>query len=323
MSRPARALPDELGDAFAVHAALERGVSAARLRSVGLERPFHGVRMLPETPHVLAAFNHDSTQRAAIERKAKAFEQVMSAGWFFAGSTAAVLFGAPVVHCDELVVAAIHPADAPRRRGVRAIKVSKHLVAVSKCAGMRVSSPASTWAMLGAELTVRQLVAVGDMLVRVPRTRQGFLMLNHELATVDQLQAALDAGRRIGASRLRQALEQIRVGCASPLETDYRLDAAAAGLPEPELDVEIFDRRGRRIGITEFVYREFGTLVEVEGDHHRTDRKQWNRDIEKYSAYVAEGWEVVRLTSAHIRGPHPRATAIVRDALTRHGWVAT
>ena len=84
--------------------------------------------------------------------------------------------------------------------------------------------------------------------------------------------------------------------------------------------MEIRDTAGSLCGITEIVYPEYRTLVEIEGDHHRTDQKQWDRDIEKYATYVAEGWEVVRLTSRHIRGPHPRAVAIVRDVLKRRGW---
>ncbi|GEK86275.1 hypothetical protein GCM10007198_04050 [Microbacterium aerolatum] len=74
------------------------------------------------------------------------------------------------------------------------------------------------------------------------------------------------------------------------------------------------------MGISEFVYREYRVVVEVEGDHHRTERTQWNRDIEKYHAYAEAGIEVVRLTSKHIRGRHPTAVEIVRAALHRHGW---
>ena len=73
-----------------------------------------------------------------------------------------------------------------------------------------------------------------------------------------------------------------------------------------------------RIGITEFVYRRQRVVVEVEGDHHRTSRAQWNRDIDKYAAYAAEGWEVVRLTSRHVRGG--QATPIVSQVLRRRGW---
>src|SRR5690606_10974337 len=130
-----------------------------------------------------------------------------------------------------------------------------------------------------------------------------------------------DAGPRPPTTaRLRAALEQVRVGSSSPLETDYRLDAAAGGLPDAVLGMEIRGEDGRLLGISEFVYPDYRLVVEVEGDHHRTDRKQWNRDIEKYRAYPAAGLEVVRLTSAHIRGAYPTAVGIVRTALRRRGW---
>ena len=161
--------------------------------------------------------------------------------------------------------------------------------------------------MLGRELSMRELVVVGDAIVKIPRDHRGRLQPEQQLATIEQLRRAVKAGHRRGVAKLREALAHIRVGSSSPLETEYRLDAAAAGLPEPELDVEIRDAGGSLCGITEVVYPEYRTLVEIEGDHHRTDQQQWDRDIEKYAAYVAAGWEVVRLTSRHIRGPHPRA----------------
>jgi hypothetical protein len=244
----------------------------------------------------------------------------MPAHAFFAGRTAAVIFGAPITHGDDLDIAVRAPARAPRRSGIRGIKVSPSLVIVQQHEGLRVTSPASTWAMLGAQLSVRQLVALGDFFVRIPRGRQGRPMPDQQLATPEMLRLAVEAGRRGGILRLREALTLIRVGSSSPLETDYRLVAAAAGLPEPALDVEIRDARGRLLGISEVAYPALRTVVEIEGDHHRTSRRQWHRDIEKYAAYVAEGWEVVRLTSEHIRGEDARAGRIVRDVLIRRGW---
>jgi hypothetical protein len=174
--------------------------------------------------------------------------------------------------------------------------------------------------MLGAELGVRDLVVLGDSIVRVPRSDRGVLLPDECLGTIAELDHAVAAGRRVGIAKLRDALHLIRVGSASPLETEYRLDAAEAGLPDPELDVEIRDGGGKLLGISEVVYRRCRTVVEIEGDHHRTDRRQWNHDIDKYAAYAAEGWEVVRLTSQHIRGPQPRAVGVVRSVLLRRGW---
>lgn len=66
--------------------------------------------------------------------------------------------------------------------------------------------------------------------------------------------------------------------------------------------------------------RARGRRDAAQGDHHRTARQQWNRDIEKYAAYASHGWEVVRLTSAHIRGWQPRGVEVVRATLLRRGW---
>ncbi|MBN9175878.1 MAG: hypothetical protein J0I43_00695 [Microbacterium sp.] len=122
---------------------------------------------------------------------------------------------------------------------------------------------------------------------------------------------------------LLRALECIRVGSMSPLETDFRLVTAAAGLPEPELDVEIRDERGVLLGIADARYEAYRVIVEVEGDHHRTSRAQWRRDIAKHAAYVRAGYEVVRLTAPDVRGAGgsaPTADLIVRVALERHGF---
>ncbi|KAA9111554.1 hypothetical protein [Microbacterium rhizomatis] len=324
MSRPPSPLPPGLGASFARREAVAAGVTERRLRAKDLETPFRGVRARPEKAIVdtdeddpLAA---DRRTRRRVLRLAQAYTHVMPAHAFFAARTAAVIYRAPIAHGDDLDVGVHVPARSIRRRGVRGIKVERKLATIREFDGLRLSSPASTWAMLASELSVRELVIVGDGLVRVPRDDRGVRRPLAQLTDIEQLRRAMAAGRRPGVSRLREAVELIRVGSSSPLETEYRLDAAASGLPDPELDVDIMCTRGRRLGITEIAYRGWKVLVEIEGDHHRTSRKQWNRDIEKYAAYVAEGWEVIRLTSAHIRGADPKASAIVREVLYRRGW---
>ncbi|WP_194396513.1 hypothetical protein [Microbacterium atlanticum] len=324
MPRVPRPLPPELGDAFAYADARRAGVTRRRLRAQDCEAPFRGVRLLTRPDRIEEAADaplaRDRIQRADVTRRARGLQQVMPAHAFFATETAAVLWGVPVSHGDLLAVAVPAPHRAPRRQGVRGLQVDPGLVRVSDCGGVRVSSPASTWAMLGSILTLRELVTAGDAFVRIPRDDREKPLPHRSLTSIEQLQRATAAGPRKGAARLRAALELIRVGSSSPLESEYRLDAAGAGLPEPQLDVEIRDAAGRLLGISEVVYPHQRTVVEIEGDHHRTSRAQWNRDIEKYASYAQAGWEVVRLTSAHIRGRHPRAISIVRATLLRRGW---
>ncbi|MGK3951547.1 DUF559 domain-containing protein [Microbacterium sp. I2] len=318
MSARPSPLPGGLGNAFSVADARARGVSSGRLQASDLDAPFHGVRQTLEVPKADLSV-HDAARRSE-QRRIQAYATAMRPHAFLAGRTAAVHLGLSIDPDTRLEIGVLAPARAPRARGVRGVKVAPHLANIRVHAGVRTTDAASTWAMLGSELSVRELVALGDQIVRIPRDRRGGLVPRDRLATIDELTTSVSAGRRRGIGRLADALPLIRVGSSSPLETDFRLDAEAAGLPRPELDVEIRDRRGVLLGITEFVFRKYRTVVEIEGDQHRTDRKQWNRDIEKYAAYATEGWEVVRLTSAHVRSADHRGVSIVRSVLQRRGW---
>lgn len=121
-------------------------------------------------------------------------------------------------------------------------------------------------------------------------------------------------------AKLREALPQIRVGSASPPETELRLAVLRAGLPEPALDVDVLDEHGSVIGYTELAYPRWMILIEFEGDHHRTSRAQWDRDIEKHARCVALGWTVLRHTARHVRPTPIAAVTGIRDALLRAGW---
>src|SRR5690606_11246654 len=77
----------------------------------------------------------------------------------------------------------------------------------------------------------------------------------------------------------------------------FRLRLRKWGLPEPHLDYDVYSAEGEFLGCSEFAYPDLKLAFEYEGDHHRTDTKQSNRDIEKYRAYVRHGWDPVRITS--------------------------
>jgi hypothetical protein len=322
MPVPPRPLPPELGRVFTPTRAREHAVSPGRLRARDLGAPFSGVRVVAEREVAVIDTQpgaRDRAERARVLALIEAYKPLMSPGAFLAGRTAVVWFGAVVEHGDALDIGVVDPDRAPRRRGIRGRKVAEHLVRLRVERDLRLASPASAWAMLASEMSVRDLVRLGDQLVRVPRDQHGRRHPELQLATIEQLHGAQDAGRRPGAARLREALSLIRVGSMSPLETDARCEIVHAGLPEPELDAEIRSADGTLVGIADAAYREHRLLLEVEGDHHRTDAAQWARDLAKHAAYAAEGWSLVRLAGAHIRGHHPPVAAMVRAALLRAG----
>ena len=307
------------------------GVSARRLRGRDLEMPFIGARMRATgavdiasetaTPGAAAA----RRRRQDTARRAAAYNTVMADHAFFSHGTAAALWGLPLpsgaLEPDALDVSVAAPHRAPRAAGVRGHQLAAHLVSVRIRDGMRIASPAATWAQLGGILSLDDLVAAGDALLHRPRTEDGHRTgPETALATFAQLEASIEAGRRIGASALRQALPLVREGVASPTETALRLGLWRAGLPDPVLDHDVRDDRGHLVGCTEFAYPTFGLLIECEGDHHRTDRRQWNRDIEKYGRYQDLGWTVLRFSAIHLAPSVSPAVTRIRHHLAQRGW---
>lgn len=343
MPRRLPPIPPSLGAQFGRRDALANGVSPSRLRAHDLEIPFRGSRMLKAVGSTASSAgpaeeSFDRSPRTfeaerALERfrgRALAYANVMPGHSLFIGITAAVFFEIPVplrtrawdaTGDRPLDVGVFAPYRASRAAGVRGAQLTSQLVSVRELGGVRLSSPASTWAMLGTELTLDDLVVAGDAIVRIPRQssgRRGDPAL--ALATVSQLAAAVSAGRRRGAVVLHEALTLIRVGSASPPETDLRLALLRGGLPEPVLDLDILGEEGEFIGYTELAYPQWRLLIEYEGDHHRTSREQWNRDIEKHARCVALGWTVLRITAAHLYPSPAPAVARIRAGLERAGW---
>jgi len=323
MPRLPRTLDPSLGEVFTVAQAMGSGTTRRRLRAQDLETPHRGVRRrragdLPIGDGEPLAIDREA--RRAMLRHVEAYRPVMPGHAFLVARTAAVAWELPIQPGPNLEVGVFAPRHAVRRAEITGVKVAPGLATVRQLAGLRVTDPATTWAMLAGQLSHRELVIVGDAIVRIPRDDRGRHLPECRLATIEELVGAAAAPRRRHRTALLAALADIRVGSMSPLETDSRLVCAAAGLPEPRLDVEVRDAAGRLLGISDAAYVGFRVAVEVEGAHHRRSVAQWERDIEKYRAYAASGWEVVRLTAGHIRGAVPTAGSIVREVLLRRGW---
>lgn len=344
MPKKHAALPPVLGAHFSTAHAMEHGVTRRRLRGGDLQKPFHGARRTVEDIAAEKERLEGDTRPLSLSRRlaeelhsrALTYLQVMPRDSFICGRSAALLRGYPLGAAksrgksrhqkdededeedehESLDVGVITPQTAPRGKRVKGHRLASRFVQVEQFDGVPVMTAPTMWAMLGRELTERELTILADAIVHIPRDSYGIPHPERADATLADLQAAIDAGPQKGVAKLRAALARARTGSASPLETEYRLDAEDAGLPAPELDVQIRDERGRLLGISELVYREYRLVVEIEGDHHRSSRQQWNRDIEKYRDYAEAGWEVVRLTSTHIRARR-NAVEIVRTALIR------
>ena len=90
------------------------------------------------------------------------------------------------------------------------------------------------------------------------------------------------------------------------METRARLAFAQAGLPEPELNATMYAEDGHFLARVDFLWRGPRVIVEYEGDQHRTDRRQWQNDIQRTRLLEGLGWRVIRITAADLTDPHRR-----------------
>jgi len=287
--------------AFTVRDGLRAGFARRDLDGKLLDRPFHGLRAVSgdETDHELSA---GERQRRTIELRATQFNAYMGAHEFFSHTTAAVLWGLPLPLLDheDLHVSVVSPCRAPRGAGVQGHQLAAPGVEVVTHPRHRlqVTSAVVTWALMGGVLRhPYDLVAAADAVVRedrVPGPRGR--VIAPALGTVAELEA-VQLPKRRGVVAQREALRRVRSGVASRPETWMRLTIVDAGLAEPETDVDVWDAAGQFIGCVDLAYRALKIAFEYEGDHHRTDKAQWNRDLEKHELLVRAGWRVIRVTA--------------------------
>ncbi len=210
-------------------------------------------------------------------------------------------------------VTAVLPAGRPRGVGVRGHAVAPERARVVTVGSIRVSHPVQAWCESATALTLPELVAVGDGLVR--RTRP--LVRMSDLAD----DVAAWRGRR-GCAALAEALALIRPRTDSWEETLLRLDLAAARLPDPEVNGEIRGPAGEFIAYGDLVYRRYRVLAEYDGEQHRLDSRQYARDIARLDDLARCGWRVVRFTRHHRGAARAERIETVRSALLSRGWRA-
>lgn len=116
------------------------------------------------------------------------------------------------------------------------------------------------------------------------------------------------------------ALESVRPRTDSARETQTRLLIVRAGLPEPEVNGEIFDQYGRKLATGDLVFREYRVLTEYDGEQHFTDAEQYHWDVDRLDAIMEAGWRVIRITTSHLRLTPSPALRRITTALVAAGW---
>lgn len=182
--------------------------------------------------------------------------------------------------------------------------------------GMRVTTVARTTLDVARSAPFREAVALTDHVLR----RHGGERLREKV-----LGLAAEAKGRHGVPAARRVLEFADPRAESGGESASRVVLAAAGLPRPVLQFEVYDDLGDLIGRSDFGWPEWGTLGEFDGrvkygelaagrDEHPGEvvfREKIREDRLR-----AAGWEVVRWVYADLDRPQVLA-ARIRAAFAR------
>ncbi|MGO4229366.1 hypothetical protein AB4Y72_10895 [Arthrobacter sp. YAF34] len=303
MREPSELPPHLRHRPFTVAEARTAGLSRRRTRARDLVSPCYGVRATAAIPDSLLERVHALT---AVT------------GAVVSHQSAAVLWGFPLPRVVENL-AVIHLTSRSGRRAVRHKNVVGHQQSLEPeeiVSGSRVSctSPLRTWFDLAGILSLDELVIAGDFLLR----------RRNPLTTIDRLDAFL-AGKQgmPGYRRAMRVRSLIRADTDSPKETELRLLLIRHGLPEPGINVPMFDETGGWIQDPDLSYEQEKVAIQFDGGHHATPAQR-RSDIFRDENARDAGWRVVVLTQWHLTpfapGMEPAAVTRVRAALTERGW---
>ncbi len=276
---------------FTVAEAREHGVSRKRLGARDLTAPFWGVRMKNDGESAT------SDDPSTTPGRCRAFSLRMPDHAVFSHVTAAELHGLPLPRAlrnlsslDVTVPEGERPIDAKDIRG-HCHRLDP--IDFEELGGLRLTTVARTWCDLASVLDQVELVAVGDRIIFHDKPH----------ATREELARAVDAhGRRWGARPLRAVLPRLSDRAESPRESRLRMMIVDAGLPEPYVTPEIPCTCGS-IHRIDLAYAALRIGIEYDGDHHRTDRHQWRKDVTRIRHLEALGWSMVRVTAGDLESP--------------------
>jgi hypothetical protein len=168
-------------------------------------------------------------------------------------------------------------------------------------------------------LSIDELVVAGDHLVLDP------VVLDpgdpRPFSTIARLGTRLEGFHGRGANALRRALTLVRQGAESRPETLLRLLLSRDHLPVPEPNIAVMSRSGRVLGRGDLVYPEWRTVVEYDGDQHRTSTRQYDRDIHRLDSFRDEEWHVVQVRSRGLFVTPGETVVRVATALRKGGWM--
>ncbi|WP_339562772.1 hypothetical protein [Bifidobacterium thermophilum] len=220
------------------------------------------------------------------------------------------------IDSDEITVVVPRSCDRPRLAGVRAI-VWPHELPTVTADGITCVAPDMTWIMCARKIGLREIVLLGDALMRRDAEQKWYSIGQLESGFADFARTAGIGG----GSRFRmcaQALKLMRENTDSFPETMLRLTLMQYGLPCPQVNycLDVPDNagvRGERLFL-DLAYPQARVAVEYDGRQHAW---QWDRDQRRLKAIGDAHWAHVAVRSDDLRSEESCAAlaASVADRL--------
>lgn len=207
-------------------------------------------------------------------------------GSVVAGRAAAAIHGVDWVDADT-PIELIGPSRR-RREGVivRAERIEAD--ETMRIGGLFVTTPARTGLDLARHLPRLEALAHLDALASARGVDpQAVLTL-----------AARYRGAR-GVKRARSVIAEVDPGAQSPKETWLRLVVTDAGFPRPRTQIRVSD--GFSTAFIDMGWEGPRIGLEYDGDQHRSDRRQFVRDIGRHEMLNSLGWTIIRVVKEHSR----------------------
>jgi hypothetical protein len=101
------------------------------------------------------------------------------------------------------------------------------------------------------------------------------------------------------------------------MESRLRMLLVLAGLPEPEVNLELRDGEGFFLLRPDLSWPTLKVAVEYDGQHHLTSTRQWERDVERRNDLTAAGWLLITVTASGVYRTPEDTVRRVADALSR------
>jgi len=273
--------------------AIAAGIEPRLLRGSQFRRIFRGV--------YVAAGSSDTP----MLRAAAALLPYAGTDAFASHATAARVHGVPLPALPDEHVTVLRAGERRRHADVR-VHVSRN-AEVLQVGGVRVSSYAQMFVEMAGQLSLVDLVVVGDNLVR------------RGLISTGRLRDFCSGSRHSSARAAARAARYVRERVDSPMETRLRMLIVLAGLPEPEINLSIRARDGEVVRRYDLSWPTVRVIVEYDGRQHIEREEQWEADLDRREAIDDDGWRILVVTSRGIYHDPGKTVLRVWKLLRRRG----